>query len=160
MTGLHKRRWFAAIPISGRFYIMFAILVLCEGGVLFGGLRAMERQSEASTDLAHVAAVQRSLDRALTIHTSIATDSQSATTTPKAGEQNRLNALRAQLELTWALEATAEVASITDSLRQPAAKYFEAPKRICARTPAARLPGRSPISSRGVRRSKSRYAMR
>ena len=125
MTGRHTRRWFAAIPITGRFYIMFAILVLCEGGVLFGALRAMELQSEASTDLARVAAVQRSLDRALTMHTSIATESQSAATPPEAGEQNLLNALRAQLDLTWALPATAEVASITDSLRQPAAKYFE-----------------------------------
>src|SRR6187397_2834780 len=125
MTGRHTRRWFAAIPITGRFYIMFAILVLCEGGVLFGALRAMELQSEASTDLARVAAVQRSLDRVLTIHTSIATDSQAAATPPGAGEQNLLNALRAQLDLTWALESTAEVASITDSLRQPAAKYFE-----------------------------------
>ena len=78
MTGRHTRRWFAAIPITGRFYIMFAILLLCDGGVLFGALRAMQLQSEASTDLARVAAVQRSLDRALTIHTSIATDSQSA----------------------------------------------------------------------------------
>jgi len=125
MTGRHTRRWFAAIPITGRFYIMFAILVLCEGGVLFGALRAMELQSEASTDLARVAAVQRSLDRVLTIHTSIATDSQSAATASGAGEQNLLNALRAQLDLTWALEATAEVASITDSLRQPSTKYFE-----------------------------------
>ena len=95
------------------------------GGVLFGALRAMELQSEASTDLAHVAAVQRSLDRALTIHTSIAAESQSAGGTPGAGQQTLLNALRAQLDLTWALEATPEVASITDSLRQPAAKYFE-----------------------------------
>src|SRR6185503_9848272 len=75
MTGRHTRRWFAAIPITGRFYIMFGILLLCEGGILFGALRAMEMQSEASTDLAHVAAVQRSLDRALTLHTGIAGES-------------------------------------------------------------------------------------
>jgi HAMP domain-containing protein len=36
-----------------------------------------------------------------------------------------VNALRAQLDLTWALEATPEVIAITDTLRQPAAKYFE-----------------------------------
>jgi hypothetical protein len=124
MTGLHKRRWFAAIPISGRFYIMFAVLVLCEGGVLFGALRAMERQSEPARILR--ASRRAALARSHAHHPpSIATDSQSAATTPKAGEQNLLNALRAQLDLTWALEATAEVASITDSLRQPAAKYFE-----------------------------------
>ena len=129
--------------------------------MLFGALRAMELQIEASTDLARVAAVQRSLDRALTIHSSIATDSQSAATAPGAGEQNLLNALRAQLDFTWALEATAEVASITDSLRQPAAKYFESAEAVtCVRTPAARPRGRSPTSSRGARRSKPRYAMR
>ena len=125
MNGRHTRRWFASIPITGRFYIMFGILLLCEGGVLFGALRAMDLQSEASTDLAHVAAVQRSLDRALTIHTSTAADSQAAGATQGSGQQTLLNALRAQLELVWALQATPEVAGITDSLRQPAAKYFE-----------------------------------
>ena len=33
--------------------------------------------------------------------------------------------LRAQLDLTWALHATPEVTGITDTLRQPAAKYLE-----------------------------------
>ena len=160
MTGRHTRRWFAAIPITGRFYIMFAILVLCEGGVLFGALRAMELQSEASTDLARVAAVQRSLDRALTIHTSIATDSQSAATPPGAGEQNLLNALRAQLDLTWALEATRKSPASPTVCGSRPRNISKAPKRICARTPAAQPPGRSPILSRGVRRSKPRYATR
>jgi len=125
MTGRHTRRWFASIPIIGRFYIMFGFLLLCGGGVLYGALQAMELQTEASTDLARVAAVQRSLDRALTIHTSIATESQSSGAAPAAGQQAALNALRAQLELTWALQATPEVAAITDTLRQPAAKYLE-----------------------------------
>jgi diguanylate cyclase (GGDEF)-like protein len=116
MTGRHTRRWFASIPITGRFYIMFGVLLLCEGGVLFGALRAMDLQSEASTDLARVAAVQRSLDRALSIQANPATGSN---------QQTLLSALRAQLELTWALPATPEVAGIVDSLRQPAAKYFE-----------------------------------
>ena len=69
--------------------------------------------------------MQRSLDRALTMHTSIAAESQSAATAPGPGQQNQLNALRAQLDLTWALDATPEVSGITDSVRQPAAKYFE-----------------------------------
>ncbi|HEV7606333.1 MAG TPA: diguanylate cyclase [Steroidobacteraceae bacterium] len=125
MTGRNTRRWFASIPIIGRFYIMFGILLLCGGGVLFGALRAMELQSEASADLARVAAVQRSLDRALTILTSSAAESQSAGAVPGTGQQTVLNALRAQLDLTWALPATAEVTGITDSLRQPAASYFE-----------------------------------
>jgi predicted benzoate:H+ symporter BenE len=61
-----SRRWFAAIPITGRFYILFGILLLSVAGVLFGALRATQLQSSASNDLARVAAVQRSLDRALT----------------------------------------------------------------------------------------------
>jgi diguanylate cyclase (GGDEF)-like protein len=105
---------------------MFAVLLLCEGGVLFGALHAVALQSEASADLARVAAVQRSLDRALTIHTSSPSDLQpSGAAASATAQQTLLNALRAQLDLTWALPASAEVASITDNLRQPAAKYFE-----------------------------------
>jgi diguanylate cyclase (GGDEF)-like protein len=104
---------------------MFGILLLCEGGVLFGALRTIELQSGASTDLARVAAVQRSLDRVLTIQTNIGTESQAAGGIPGAGQQNQLDALRAQLELTWALRTTPEVTGIIDTLRQPAAKYLE-----------------------------------
>ena len=124
MTGRDTHRWLASIPIIGRFYIMFGVLLLCWGGVLFGALRAIELRSEAGTDLARVAAVQRSLDRALTIHTSVATDLQTGEG-QKQGQQTLLNALRAQLDFTWSLQATPEVAAITDGLRQPAAKYFE-----------------------------------
>jgi diguanylate cyclase (GGDEF)-like protein len=117
-----SRRWFAAIPITGRFYILFGILLLSVAGVLLGALRATQLQSSASNDLAHVAAVQRSIDRALTLHTGLAAELASG----KSGNpQSLLNALRTQLDLTWSLYATAEVASITDSLRQPATNYFE-----------------------------------
>jgi diguanylate cyclase (GGDEF)-like protein len=125
MPGRNTRRWFASIPIIGRFYIMFAVLLLCEGGVLFGALHAMELQSEASADLARVAAVQRSLDRALTLHTSMATEVATSDAASLQAQQASLNALRTQLDLTWSLPATLEVASITDSLRQLAAKFFE-----------------------------------
>jgi diguanylate cyclase (GGDEF)-like protein len=125
MTARYTRRWFASIPIAGRFYIMFGLLLLFGGAVLFGALRAIDLQSRASTDLAHVAAVQRSLDRALTMLTSTAADAQAPGASPGSGQKALLDALRAQLDLTWALRATPEVASITDSLRQPAAKYFE-----------------------------------
>ena len=67
MTGRQARRWFTAIPITARFYIMFAILLLAVAAVAFGVLRATQRQADASVDLARVAAVQRSLDRALTL---------------------------------------------------------------------------------------------
>ncbi|MEO8017514.1 MAG: diguanylate cyclase [Pseudomonadota bacterium] len=125
MTGRNTRRWFASIPIIGRFYITFGTLLICGGAVLFGALRAMHMQSEASTDLARVAAVQRSLDRTLTILTDSTVDPQSPGSVPGAGQQTFLNALRAQLDLTWALPATAEVAGITDGLRPSAAKYLE-----------------------------------
>jgi hypothetical protein len=68
MTGRSTRRWFTSIPIFGRFYIMLAILVLAEAGLVAGCLHAMRLQTDASADLARVAAVQRSLDRALTLH--------------------------------------------------------------------------------------------
>ena len=126
MLGRNTRRWFAAIPIVGRFYIMFGILLLAEAAIVFGALRAMQMQSEASVDLARVAAVQRSLDRALTLETSIVAQTQPGDNrTPAAGSQTLLSALRAQLESTWALPMSPEVAAITDTVRQPAAQYFE-----------------------------------
>jgi diguanylate cyclase (GGDEF)-like protein len=104
---------------------MFGILLLAVVGVLFGALRATRLQSDASTDLAHVAAVQRSLDRALTLHTNLGAELAAATGAASTSPQNLVSALRVQLELTWSLHATPEVASITDTLRQPAANYFE-----------------------------------
>jgi len=103
---------------------MFAVLLLCVGAVVFGALRTTQLRSEASADLARTAAVQRSLDRALTIHNSLMAQLQQP-----AGDnssQNLLTALRAQLEATWALPATAEIGAITDSLRTPATQFFQA----------------------------------
>ncbi|HEX6638423.1 MAG TPA: diguanylate cyclase [Steroidobacteraceae bacterium] len=116
-----SRQWLAAIPLTGRFYILFGILLLSVVGVLIGALRATHLQSSASTDLARVAAVQRSLDRALSIHTAVTADLASAGNHP----QNLLNTLRTQLDLTWSLPATPEVSSIIDSLRLPAGNYLE-----------------------------------
>src|SRR5688572_17688519 len=126
MTGRQPRRWFAAIPITGRFYIMFAILLLAVAGIVFGALRAVHEQSEAGADLARLATVQRSLDRALTLHSSINTQQQVSAPSSGASSQDLLSALRAQLEATWSMPATPEVAAIVDSLRQPAAQYFQA----------------------------------
>jgi diguanylate cyclase (GGDEF)-like protein len=125
MTGRHTRRWFAAIPITGRFYMMFAILLLAEAGVVFGALYVTQLRSEASADLARVAAVQRSLDRALTLHKTIGTELQATGTAPSRGSGNLLTALRVQLESTWALPMTPEVGAITETLRAPAAQYLE-----------------------------------
>jgi diguanylate cyclase (GGDEF)-like protein len=126
MTGRQPRRWFAAIPITGRFYIMFAILLLAMAGIVFGALRAVREQSEAGADLARLATVQRSLDRALTLHTSMNTQLQASAPSSGASSQDLLSALRAQLEATWSMPASPEVAAIVDSLRQPAAQYFHA----------------------------------
>src|SRR5690348_5800479 len=104
MTSRPGRRWFAAIPITGRFYIMFAVLLVSIGGILFGALRATQAQSDAGADLARVAAVQRSLDRALTLQASIGTPM--AQGAAPSGAQNLVSALRAQLDATWALPAT------------------------------------------------------
>ena len=125
MTGRHTRRWFASIPITGRFYIMLAILVLAEAGLVAGCLHAMNLQTEASADLARVAAVQRSLDRALTLQGNITTELQSAAAEVRGSPNNLVAALRGQFDFTWALPATAEVAAITETLRTPAAQYLE-----------------------------------
>ncbi len=124
MTVRPTRWWFTAISITGRFYIMFAVLLLCVGAVVFGALRTTQLRSEASADLARAAAVQRSLDRALTTHTSLTAQLQHPIRDNSS--QNLLTALRAQLEATWALPGTAEVGAITDSLRTPATQFFQA----------------------------------
>jgi diguanylate cyclase (GGDEF)-like protein len=110
------------MPITGRFYIMFGVLLLAVGGVIFGALRATQLQSDAGADLARVAAVQRALDRALTLHTTVAMAAPAGT----PGGSDLMGALRAQLEATWSLPATPEIMAITDSLRMPAAQYFQA----------------------------------
>jgi len=124
MTIRPTRRWLAAIGITGRFYIMFAVLALCVAGVVFAALRVTQLQSDASTELARTAAVQRSLDRALTLHTSIGAQVQSAPGA-RVGGQDLAAGLRAQFEATWALQATPEITAIVDSLRVPAGKYLE-----------------------------------
>ena len=125
MTGRQTRRWFAAIPITGRFHIMLAILLLAEATIVFGCLHATRKQNEASVELAQVAAVQRSLDRAMTLHASVNSALQSARSAPATEPNNLLNALRTQFEAIWGLPATPEVASITDSLRAPVMQYLE-----------------------------------
>ena len=126
MTGRHTRRWFAAIPITGRFYIMFAH----PGAVR--GWRAVWRAARHGTAVRgqHGPGARRrraALARSRADHPH---EHRHRITVRGHGAGQRasrisLNALRAQLDLTWALEATPEVAGITDSLRQPAAKYFE-----------------------------------
>jgi len=125
MSARHTRRWFTAIPITGRFYIMFAILLVSLAGIVFGALRAVHAQSEASADLARVAAVQRALDRALDLQATITAQLQAPSAGSAPGSQNLVGALRAQIETLWTLPSTLEVAAITDSLRQPVTLYLQ-----------------------------------
>jgi len=106
---------------------MFAILALCVAGVVFTALHLVQAQSDASAELARTAAVQRSLDRALTLHSSIGAQLQSAPEAASAkGARDLAAGLRAQFESTWALPATPEIAAIVDSLRLPSAQYLDA----------------------------------
>jgi diguanylate cyclase (GGDEF)-like protein len=104
---------------------MFGILLLAVGGVLFGALRATQLQSDASNDLARAAAVQRSLDRALTLHSGLGADLAAGANTGGTHPQSLLAALRAQLDHTFTLSLTPEVVAITDSVRQPATEYID-----------------------------------
>lgn len=124
MQGRHTRRWFNAIPVTGRFHIMLVIMLLSEAVIVGGCLRAMTQHNEAGMDLAQVAAVQRSLDRALQLHSGGAARLQSDGTA-SGGPAEFVRALRGQMDAVWALPATPEVNAITDTLRQPAAQYFE-----------------------------------
>jgi diguanylate cyclase (GGDEF)-like protein len=104
---------------------MFAILAVCLAGIVLGALRATQLQSDASADLARAAAVQRSLDRALALQGSVTAQVQSGRIAEGGGASSLLAALRAQLEATWALPGTPEIAAITEGLRGPAAQYFQ-----------------------------------
>jgi diguanylate cyclase (GGDEF)-like protein len=104
---------------------MFVVLLLSMAAVAVGVLRATRSQTDASLELARVAAVQRALDRALTLHTGIGAQVPASGPQANAGSQNLVNALRVQLEATWALPGSPEVAAITDSVRLPAAQYFQ-----------------------------------
>jgi diguanylate cyclase (GGDEF)-like protein len=130
MTEAQTRRWFTAIPITGRFHIMLAILLLGEAGIVVGCLHAAHQQNEASRELARVASVQRSLDRALTIQASVGRELQSNRNALDSRPENLVNGLRAQLETTWALPTSPEVTVITDSLRMPASEYLEGATRF------------------------------
>ncbi len=124
MQGSQTRRWFNAVPVTGRFHIMLVILLLSQAVIVGGCLRAMDQHTEAGMDLARVAAVQRALDRTRTLHSEGVAQLQMAGSPGAPADVPR--ALRAQLDAVWALPASAEVTAITDTLRQPAVEYLEA----------------------------------
>src|ERR1044071_5128240 len=103
---------------------MLAILLLAEAGIVVGCLHVAHQQSESSTELARVAAVQRSLDRALTLQHNLASELQDGHTST-ASTAALVSELREQIDATLALPATPEVSSITDAVRIPAAQYLD-----------------------------------
>jgi diguanylate cyclase (GGDEF)-like protein len=124
VTGHYTRRWFASISIRARFHIMIAVLIVAEALIVAGALHAMRLQSGASSELARVATVQRALDRALTLHTSVGSQLESGAAA-NAGPASLVEALRAQIESIWALPANAEVTGALEGLRQPAEQYLQ-----------------------------------
>ena len=146
MNGRQTRRWFTSIPITGRFHIMLAILLLGEAGIVVGCLHAARQQNEASLDLARVAAVQRSLDRALTIQASVGRELKSNRNASDPRPENLLNGLSAQLEATWTLPTTPEVTVITDTLRAPASQYLDAAARFLRESLNAQDPSPSTLA--------------
>ena len=102
---------------------MLVILLLSVAVIVGGCLRAMSQHTEAGVELAHVAAVQRALDRALALQMDGATQARQSGSSGAPEDFPR--ALRAQLEAIWGMPASAEVAGITDTLRQPAVQYLE-----------------------------------
>ena len=152
MTGRHTRRWFAAIPITGRFYIMLAILVLAEAGLVAGCLHAMQLQTEASGDLARVAAVQRSLDRALTLHAKHRR--RAAVARRDAGTRLTIwsaRCARSSISPGRCRRRRKSPRSPKRCGRRPRS-ISKAPKNTCARVAARAAPrrGHSPISNRGA----------
>jgi hypothetical protein len=125
VTSRPTRRWLNAIPITGRFHIMLAILLLAEAGIVLGCLRVAhqhERVEHGARAGRGRAAVARPLP-----HSTGRSRRRAARWAPlSANNAVALVAeLRKQIDATFALPATPEVASLIDTLRTPAAQYLE-----------------------------------
>jgi len=132
VTRPFKLGWLDSISIGNRFHIMLAILLLTEALIVGGALRAMHVQVSASTELARIAAVQRALDATQMARAELEKRLHSNTggdphATPGAGAASPLEALdllRASLATVWALPKNADVATLVDDVREPAAAYL------------------------------------
>jgi diguanylate cyclase (GGDEF)-like protein len=109
---------------------MLAILLLAEAGIVIGCLHVAHQQSESSTELARVAAVQRSLDRSLIVQGSLASELQDGHFASAAEAASLVAELRTQIDATMALPASPEVASIVDTVRVPATQYIDSADRF------------------------------
>jgi diguanylate cyclase (GGDEF)-like protein len=109
---------------------MLAILLLAEAGIVIGCLHVAHQQSESSTELARVAAVQRSLDRALIVQASLSSALQDGHFSSSSDAATLVTDLRSQIDATFALPATPEVASLIDAVRIPATQYIDSADRF------------------------------
>ena len=109
---------------------MLAILLLAEAGIVVGCLHVAHQQSESSMELARVAAVQRSLDRALRLQGDLSTELQDGHGPAATSAASLVSELRGQIDATLALPASPEVASILDAIRVPSMQYIDSADRF------------------------------
>jgi diguanylate cyclase (GGDEF)-like protein len=133
VTGQMRWRWFGGSSISNRFHIMLAVLLLGEAAVIGGSLLAMHSQLDASSELARVAAVQRTLDEIRIARVKVDRLVQAAVSGEPAAaagpdEQpdvpGAVDDLRNRLALLTALPKSSEVATAIDNVHQPANEYL------------------------------------
>jgi diguanylate cyclase (GGDEF)-like protein len=140
-----KWRWFGGSSISNRFHIMLAVLLLGEAAVIGGSLLAMHSQLDASSELARVAAVQRTLDEIRITRVKVdrllqAAVSGDPASDPGGGEQPDIPAavddLRNRLALLATLPKSSEVAAAIDNVHQPANEYLASVDTLVQQTAA------------------------
>lgn len=109
---------------------MLAILLLAEVGIVAGCLHVAHQQSESSTELARVAAVQRSLDRSLIVQGNLAVALRDGHFAANNEAASLVEDLHAQIDATFALPASPEVASIIEAVHVPATQYIDSADRF------------------------------
>jgi diguanylate cyclase (GGDEF)-like protein len=145
VTGQMKWRWFGGSSISNRFHIMLAVLLLGEAAVIGGSLLAMHSQLDASSELARVAAVQRTLDEIRITRVKVDRLLQAAVSGEPAAAQSdgeqpdvpaALDDLRNRLALLSTLPKSSEVAAAIDNVHQPANEYLASVDTLVQQTAA------------------------
>jgi diguanylate cyclase (GGDEF)-like protein len=145
VTGQMKWRWFGGSSISNRFHIMLAVLLLGEAAVIGGSLLAMHSQVDASSELARVAAVQRTLDEIRiarvkvdrVVLASVSGEPATATTGSEPLDiPGAVDELRNRLALLSTLPKSSEVATAIDNVPQPANEYLASVDTLIQQTTA------------------------
>jgi diguanylate cyclase (GGDEF)-like protein len=124
---------------------MLAVLLLGEAAVIGGSLLAMHSQLDASSELARVAAVQRTLDEIRITRVKVdrllqAAVSGDPASDPGGGEPPDIPAavddLRNRLALLATLPKSSEVAAAIDNVHQPANEYLASVDTLVQQTAA------------------------